>query len=209
MMQDHTAIGGANEWSIDVHFDADGTGTTRANAVADVPFTYPEDTWFDVHAIVDLNNDLAELYIDGVLVREWPWSADVLDGTATPNPVQLGVADFWPADQDNPMYFLDNVYLIEAAPITTSVQELTSMNSFSLYPNPNNGSFTIESGELSGSFVIDMIDITGRVVYSKQFEMSSNENKAINSTDLNPSVYILRMVDKTTNKVYTTRVTVQ
>ena len=83
------------------------------------------------------------------------------------------------------------------------------MDSFNLYPNPNDGNFTIASGNLSGTFVIDVVDVTGRLVYSEQIELSKNEEKAVNTNDLNTGVYILRMVDVTTSEVFTTRVSIQ
>ena len=211
MMQDQEVVlGGTNEWSIDVYFDGDGVGHTRADSAVEISFGYSEDTWIDFHCIVDLDNDLAQMWVDGEIVREWPWSSDVLDGQSAPNIKQLGVADFFPNTTvvDNPMYFIDDVYLIPADHLD-AIQELSALKDFKLYPNPNSGTFTISSADFSGSYTIEMIDLAGRVVYSQATEISKNEQKEINTNDLNSGVYILRMIDNSTNEAFTTRVSIQ
>ena len=119
----------------------------------------------------------------------------------------IGSLDFFSASANMSNYY-DDVIFQDADPITTSVNELTATGNFELYPNPNNGTFSIVTAELSGTFNIDMIDLSGRVVYSQQIEMSSNETKVINTNDLNTGVYILRMVDVTTSEIYSTRVSI-
>ena len=150
------------------------------------------------------------MWVDGEIVREWPWSSDVLDGQTTPNILQLGVADFFPNTNvvDNPKYFVDNVYLIPADHLD-AIQELAALKDFKLYPNPNNGTFSISSADFSGAYLIEMIDLAGRIVYTEQVEISKNEQKVINTNGINSGVYVLRMVDNTTNEAYTTRVSIR
>jgi hypothetical protein len=49
--------------------------------------------------------------------------------------------------------------------ITTGIDELTQ-NNFNLYPNPNNGTFTIESG-INEPFDVNVFDVLGKLIDSK------------------------------------------
>ena len=183
-------------WNLDVYFNRDGAAPgTGSFDQSDSTFTFPEDEWFAIHQVIDLDADLMSFWINGELVFE----NFVFDGN-------LGSLNFWSISDNNDLYIDDLVYYGD---VVDAVQELTSMDSFNLYPNPNDGNFTIASGNLSGTFVIDVVDVTGRLVYSEQIELSKNEEKAVNTNDLNTGVYILRMVDNATKEVYTTRVSIR
>ncbi|MFM7903517.1 MAG: T9SS type A sorting domain-containing protein, partial [Bacteroidota bacterium] len=61
---------------------------------------------------------------------------------------------------------------------------------FSLYPNPNNGTFTIQPTDplLVGVFDVMIADMTGRVIYE---EKSAYGNKAIQLVHINSGAYHL------------------
>jgi len=206
LMHQFSTNGGPYEFAIYIYFNGDGTGSTTAGGQANVAFDYTEGTWIDVHCIIDLDADLAQMWVDGVVVREWQWSL-IFDSGAS-GLKALAIANFFPAAVDNPKYYMDDVYLVETDQLV-GVQELATLKDYNLYPNPNNGTFTITSAELSGSYVIEMIDLAGRLVYSEQIEISKNELKVIHTNNVNTGVYVLRMVDSSTNDIYTTRVTIR
>ncbi len=75
-----------------------------------------------------------------------------------------------------------------------SVDENTLDNSLSIYPNPNNGSFTVNISSLASNedVEVSMYDIRGRRILSNNYEASSTFNKTIN-TDVQSGVYLLRV----------------
>ena len=86
--------------------------------------------------------------------------------------------------------------------ISISLQE-HDKNSVKLYPNPNNGDFYIDFGELDvESFTISTVQ--GKMVY-KHFKPM--ENSIHLSLDLPPSVYILKL--NTTTDVYFYKIVIQ
>lgn len=96
------------EWAVDVFFDNAGNGsvTTEGNANA-ATFSFNNDEWFTVEIIVDLDSDLASLYINSTLIHTWQWSINN-DGSAGAN--QLGCIDFY-ANAFNgttPTYYIDD-----------------------------------------------------------------------------------------------------
>ena len=66
-------------------------------------------------------------------------------------------------------------------------------NQFSLYPNPNKGSFTIEFKELANSFSVEVYDLTGKTIYENNFEQSSNLTQLINLDNPTSGVYFINI----------------
>lgn len=87
-------------WNLDVFFNEDGgapgTGTVNQTGTT---FSYPEDAWFEVAMVHDLDNDQQALFIDGQLVE------------TTAYPGSLGSIDFFSIDAQN-RYYVDNVEFV-------------------------------------------------------------------------------------------------
>ena len=79
---------------------------------------------------------------------------------------------------------IDNVSLVDRA---VSVSEVISNERFSIYPNPSNGSFTIEfTNEVNRN--LRVYDIHGRVVHQ---EVLINNSNQINLSSLRKGIYII------------------
>ncbi len=89
--------------------------------------------------------------------------------------------------------------------ITTDVNNVAKQSSVSLYPNPNNGSFTIEGAFASndGKANLVIVDIAGRIVHQEQVSVSNN--KLTVNIDMNGSlaagVYTIRVSSDAANAV--------
>lgn len=104
------------EYAYDVFFSAaegENNGYIEAVDPDPVSFTYTHDSWVQIENIFDLDNDMVEVWIEGVLVLDAQFSNPTL---------QLGAADIWAGapDIDIPLYYLDDVEFIELVP---SIQE--------------------------------------------------------------------------------------
>ena len=110
IMQDMTLFGTANEWGFQCFFASDGTGYMQDADFNETDFTYTVGEWTNCEVIVDLDNAMAELWIDDALINEWQWDV------AGPN--QLGVIDIYATapGADDPMYYIDNVCFMEVFP---------------------------------------------------------------------------------------------
>ena len=82
-----------NTWTLEVDFNTDGT---LGN---DVTGTYTPGTWVDVVHIIDLDNDRAELIIEGKSVYTWdyPWN--------------IGSFDFFASNFADQLFYIDDVVL--------------------------------------------------------------------------------------------------
>ena len=76
----------------------------------------------------------------------------------------------------------------------TGVVESTSENSLNVYPNPNNGAFTITAGANLEELKIEVLDLQGRVVFSAtENQVQSGFTKQIQMENAAEGIYIVRM----------------
>jgi len=100
--------GASSEWGFEAYFHTDGTGYINAGGNTAASFDYAHDVWMPVKNMVDLDNDLAEFYLNGVLIHTWQWS---LGATGTGGLNQLGATDFFAGAEgsDVPTYYFDDI----------------------------------------------------------------------------------------------------
>ncbi|MFO8128442.1 MAG: T9SS type A sorting domain-containing protein [Bacteroidales bacterium] len=91
------------EWAFEIYFYDDGTAEFQIDQTVITAFNYSQDTWFYMDHMIDLDDDLAEVYFDGTLLHSWDWSNGGL--------LQLGGVDFFTSDETYAFYFDDLCYL--------------------------------------------------------------------------------------------------
>ena len=100
---------GAN-WAYEVYFRTDGTGHLFAGSSTAINFTYPKNTWFQITNHIDINNDVATLYVNGVLVYTWPFHYTSLS-TGGGTTVLAGADIFAGAEGssgESPLFYIDD-----------------------------------------------------------------------------------------------------
>jgi len=90
---------------------------------------------------------------------------------------------------------------------TTAVIELSaSPTKINLFPNPNNGSFTLESSNLTGHSSIEIYNMLGEVVYKSTITQSTSQISLNNSI---AGVYLYRIISEKGNLVGTGKFVVE
>jgi len=95
---------GTSIWGLEVYFNAGGAGSINAAGTGAATFTWTPDNWFKVENIVDLDNDLSEIWIGGNMIYSFQWSLGA-DGSGGQN--TLDANDFFGAAATDQMYFDD------------------------------------------------------------------------------------------------------
>jgi len=101
----------------------------------------------------------------------------------------------------------------EVEDYTLNVGELSTENaslasSFSIWPNPNNGTFNISLNATNPQpTTIQVYDVAGRLVHTKKIEAQSNVQESISLTKAQAGVYFVRVSDK--NNSITKKIIVQ
>jgi len=76
---------------------------------------------------------------------------------------------------------------------TTDVRQAeVNNNEINIYPNPNNGSFIIETSSPEQQ-IIKIFDVTGKLVLNQ----SINEKTSIDANDLNAGIYNISILSST------------
>jgi hypothetical protein len=84
--------------------------------------------------------------------------------------------------------------LIKTQLTTTALANETFLeNQFSIYPNPNKGSFTIEFKELANSFSVEVYDVTGKTIFENNYDQSANPSQMINLDNVNRGIYFINV----------------
>lgn len=96
-----------NQWVNEVYFGNNGAGNIQANGVT-TNFTHPNGSWMLIENHVDIDNDTAALFINGVHIVTWPFATIPAGGVGV---AQLGGVDFYGGAiaGQTPKYYFDNV----------------------------------------------------------------------------------------------------
>jgi len=100
-----------SQWGMQAYFDAGGAGLVDAGGAGAGTFTYSYDEWNFVNMNIDLDQDLAEMYVNGAFVVEWVWSSGSF-GTGTLN--QIGAMNLYAwAENGTPKAYFDDINFSE------------------------------------------------------------------------------------------------
>jgi hypothetical protein len=184
----HAFSGGSSEWSNDVYVlphDSTFRLFVGGNDTADVAFTF--DTWHEVKYIVDCNNDIVSMQLDGVEIFTWPWSLNA--GTGTTGLNQIGGMDFYGYDiysVGNYRLYIDDVKFENI--LTISAEDLNAFNQTKVFPTLATNQLNILSNQEVKTLKI--IDTKGAVVSEYQV---NDDNYSVEVSQLAAGLYYAQM----------------
>ena len=186
-----------SNWAYEVFFASNSSGTASYVAAdVNVEFNIVYDKWVEVRNVIDIDNDIVELYYDGNLIHSWTWS----DGSTESSSV-LGAFNLYAGCAGTNCVsnaWFDNIELCGDFNNNSDIAD-NQIIKCSIYPNPNNGSFELLLNHSVNNLVIEMIDITGKVLYSEVIENYNLNSKHNINTNLDPGSYILNIISNEYN----------
>ncbi len=106
---------------------------------------------------------------------------------------RMGVGDF--AAQDTGTFNSWFVEVCQTVVTPLSVDEF-SADDFSLYPNPNSGTFTIKLKSTSGRDIqVDVYDVRGRFIFKNSYTNTSDFSQEINLYNVQSGMYLVNVSD--------------
>ena len=86
--------------------------------------------------------------------------------------------------------------LCKSALVPVLNSESFGLTDFNLYPNPNNGNFTVQfSSETSNDVNINVHDLRGREVYTKSFQNNGLFNQELQLNNVSSGIYLVTVQD--------------
>src|SRR5690606_18894790 len=170
-----------------VYFNCDGasggiggvTGVIDCS-VFDQSFGYPEDQWFTVTCVYDIDNENWDMFIDGVeFVTDYPFTF------GTQVFIELAGIDFYSASTNDTMYM--HVIIIYNGNIMLITDDFAA-NKYSVYPNPVQDVLNIKTDVAVDN--VTVYDILGKVVLQ---ENPGKISPAINMNNLTSGVYMVKV----------------
>jgi hypothetical protein len=158
------SITAGQAWSIDVIFRASGAIELSTNAMAGATTTYPQDEWFLVGMVIDLNSSAGTVTINGNVAGTWVTTTAVGAGGVGLN--QIGAVNFFAySGGDQSEYYIDDVSFVDVSGVGVPEIQDISANAF---PNPTAGAFVVDVEGLSAAASVSVNDLTGRQVVPAQ-----------------------------------------
>lgn len=141
---------------------------------------YPDDEWFAITHVFDLDNGTHTLSIDGTLMLDAVAYNDT-DGIPVD---RIGAVNYFAIDANNE-YYVDDFKLVEGDLLSTN--EFSAAN-FSVYPNPVRDRLNIDTSSIVSEVVV--YNVLGKVV------LQSSPNKispSIDMSGLNSGAYLVNV----------------
>jgi thiol-disulfide isomerase/thioredoxin len=136
--------GNNSVWAFQVYFLANGTGTVDADGAGTASFAYTNGAWNSVNIIVDVDDDFATFYLNGVEIVSWVFSKGALGGGTMQ---KLDAVNFFGHTNNN--YFVDDVIVYEQPSFTGPLNLLAT-----LHGNDVDLTWDAPAGPVPDSYVI-------------------------------------------------------
>jgi hypothetical protein len=91
--------------------------------------------------------------------------------------------------------------------LCSGVETLAEENNYELFPNPNNGIFSIKSNSQAGMVNINILDVLGKVVYTERSFLEQNSTKTLALEALATGTYFVQVQQE--NKQQTFKVIIE
>lgn len=155
--------------------------------------------------------------ITGYSQGDFPMTMDAdVNGTLSSNSlppfegsweIKVIVVDAADAECDSTDAFTVN-FLTASDPncITVGIDESQAKAQVVVYPNPSNGSFTVEMEDVENSLTLTVMDVAGREIHTQTINGSGTVKQVLN-LDLNAGSYLLKVTSG--NKQYVNRIVIR
>ena len=164
---------GTDSWQCNVFATTDGTLMTDGPWGMADPSAVPHDEWFNVRFVVDLEQDLFKMWIDGEEVFQAAYNGNF----SSINFYALGDGE------SIGLYYVDNITLAESDVILVGVEDVVA-EPFGFSPNPTAGQLNLSG--ISETQELVVLDLTGREVVRQTVEPAQQRI----SLDIPEGVYL-------------------
>ena len=116
----------------------------------------------------------------------------VFNGKSANGVWTLSAFDWWAGDSGS----LNNFSIEICTQVVTLTSESFGLDNFTLYPNPNNGSFNIQFNSNTGNEIkVNVHDVRGREIFAKSYNNNGLFNESLELNNVQSGVYLVTVQD--------------
>lgn len=122
----------------------------------------------------------------------------VFNGKSANGVWTLSAFDWWAGDSGS----LNNFSIQICSQVVTLTSESFGLDNFTLYPNPNNGSFNIQFNSNTGNEIkVNVHDVRGREIFAKSYNNNGLFNESLELNNVQSGVYLVTVQDGSRKEV--------
>tara|TARA_Y100001968_G_C19448714_1_gene767021 strand:- start:2165 stop:3109 length:945 start_codon:yes stop_codon:yes gene_type:complete len=179
-------------WKLDIFFNTAGQ-VEILGGVSPSTTQYQQGAWTDIKVDIDLDNDNADVYVNGTLAHSYVFSTGS-DGNGT-SAAFGGINYFAYGGSSTALeaasYYIDDISLVDNT--SSGVGVVDNNIDLSIFPNPVIENIYITGKNLNeGNYKLEIFDISGKLVSAETVYISENFTKEINSS-FDTGIYTLSL----------------
>ena len=175
-----------------IQFNVDGQAYVETGG-QNIPFNFPQDQWFTINQLIDLDRDLIELVVDEQYITDWTFSWSITSEVGNP---RLGaiVFDDLVDSLDLVHYFIDDFKMVLSQNSDLTIYEPISNLDINLYPNPAFDKITLSRVGTKAHCKVYILNALGQVLSVKDW--SSQSDMIVNLDKYNNGIYFVQVLSE-------------
>ena len=175
-----------------VEFKSDATGVVNVGG-QNFNFDFPQDEWFSVNQIIDLDRDLVELLIFDQNIQIFTFSWTINSQIGSPRLGAIVFNDFVDSLSQT-HYFIDDFKMVLTQNSDMSLKEHIQYLDVVAYPNPTDAFISLKAGEeLLNIYEVYLLNTLGKILHSKSWNPKEDGDLKISTDDYDQGIYFLRI----------------
>jgi hypothetical protein len=187
---DATCSGPLSAYEIQFNIDGQGFVNTGGDNIA---FSFPQNQWFHISQLIDLDRDIVELSINDAILADWTFSWTVTSEIGNPRLGAIAFNDL--VDSLTAVhYFIDDFKMVLAQNSDVGIEEVYEKLDVIAYPNPTQDQISLRAGVgLVDLCQVYLLNTLGQVLEVENWDTKSNPELSIPIVSYDAGIYFLRI----------------
>ena len=176
--------------AFNIQFNVDGQGYINA-AGQNTPFDFPQNTWFTVNQLIDMDRDIVEFSIADQVIHTWNFSSTInsVNGTSVLDAIVFN-------DKVDSMtqvhYFIDDFKMILSENSDLGYEEISNELDVILYPNPTRDEIYLKLNDASfGNIQVKVFNLHGQLLEFIELNDKSSDDLRLSLSHYDQGVYFV------------------
>ena len=188
----HDATCFSSNVAYNIQFNDDGHGYINV-AGQNIPFDFPQNIWFTVNQLIDMDRDIVEFSISNQVIQIWDFSSTIgsVNGTSILDAIVFN-------DKVDSMtlvhYFIDDFKMILSENSDLGYEDISNELDVILYPNPTQDEIYLKLNDTNhGNIQLEVYNLYGQVLEFVEFNYNSSNDLRFSLSHYDQGIYFVRI----------------